>query len=63
MSIYKQLGLVMEEVGAVKKADRNDHQKFNFRGIDAVVNAVSPALRKHGVVVVPEVQDLSLIHI
>jgi hypothetical protein len=57
MSIYKQLGLVMEEVGAVRKADKNTHQNFNFRGIDAVVNAVSPALRKHGVVVVPEVQD------
>lgn len=57
MLIYKQLGLVMEEVGAVRKADKNTHQNFNFRGIDAVVNAVSPALRKHGVVVVPEVQD------
>lgn len=55
--IVKLLTQVMEDVGAVRKADRNDHQKFNFRGIDAVINAVSPALRKHGVVVTPQVLD------
>jgi hypothetical protein len=53
MEIIKQLNLVMEYVGAVHKSERNTHQSFNFRGIDNVVNAVSPALRKHGVVVVP----------
>ena len=56
-SIYERLNAVMIEVTAVKKSDRNDHQKFNFRGIDAVVNAVGPALRKHGVIVQPEVQS------
>jgi hypothetical protein len=56
-SIVGLLSQVMEEVGAVKKGDRNDHQKFNFRGIDAVVNAVSPALRKHNVVITPQVLD------
>lgn len=55
--IYSLMSKVMEDVGAVKKGDRNDHQKFNFRGIDAVVNAVSPALRSHGVVVTPHVID------
>ena len=53
--IHILLSRVMEDVGAVKKGDFNSHQKFNFRGIDAVINAVSPALRKHGVIVVPEV--------
>jgi ERF superfamily len=55
--IIKAISKVMEEVGAVKKADRNTHQNFNFRGIDAVVNAVSPALRKHGIVISPQVLD------
>ena len=32
-------------------------QGFNFRGVDAV-NAVSPALRKHGVVVTPDVRSI-----
>lgn len=48
------LNKVMEEVGAVSKRERNQQQNFSFRGIDAVVNAVSPALRAHGVIVFPE---------
>ena len=55
--IVRLLSQVMEDVGAVKKGDRNDHQKFLFRGIDAVLNAVSPALRKHGVIVTPHTLD------
>lgn len=57
MEIVKLLSKVMEDVGAVRKTERNTHQSFNFRGIDNVVNAVSPALRKHGVVVVPHVNS------
>jgi hypothetical protein len=57
ISIAQSLNEVMKEVGAVKKNDRNASQGFNFRGIDAVVNAVSPALQKHGVIVVPSVED------
>ena len=49
---------VMGDVGAVRKGDRNETQGFSFRGIDAVVNAVSPALRKHGVVVTPDVRSI-----
>lgn len=52
--IFKLLSLVMNDAGAVKKSDFNSHQKFNFRGIDAVINAVSPALRARGVVVFPQ---------
>jgi hypothetical protein len=55
--IVELLSKVMEEVGAVKKGDRNQSQNFSFRGVDAVTNAVSPALRKHGVVVSPQVMD------
>lgn len=55
MEIIQKLNLIMTEVGAVGKDERNQHQGFSFRGIDSVVNAVSPVLRKHGVVVVPNV--------
>lgn len=58
VQIIELLARVMEEVGAVGKDGRNQQQNFNFRGIDAVVNAVSPALRKYGVVVTPEVQSV-----
>jgi hypothetical protein len=57
LTIAQALNEVMKEVGAVAKKDRNASQGFNFRGIDAVVNAVSPALQKHGVIVVPSVED------
>lgn len=59
MSIQECLSRVMTDVGAVRKGDRNDSQSFNFRGIDAVVNAVSPALREHGVVVLPTVRKVT----
>lgn len=55
--IYAALNAVMEDVGAVKKTGFNDFQKFNFRGVDAVVNAVYPALIKHRVSVTPNVRS------
>lgn len=53
MNVIEALGHVMGDVQAVGKHERNKHFGFNFRGIDAVVNAVGPALRKHGVVIAP----------
>ena len=53
LSIYEALGAVMVDCSSVAKRDENSHQHFMFRGIDAVVNAVGPVLRKHGVIVVP----------
>ena len=46
---------VMQDVQGVSKKDKNVAQGFNFRGIDAVVNAVGPAFRKHGGFLVPSV--------
>ena len=57
--IYAKLADVMAELPAVGKDSRNEQQGWNFRGVDAVVNAISPALRKHGVGVVPKVLDIS----
>ena len=58
-TVHQALADVMRAVGHVSKTDRNEHQRFMFRGIDAVMNAVGPALRKHGVVVVPDVQSVT----
>lgn len=52
-TVVEALSAVMGEVQAVGKTGRNTQQNYNFRGVDAVVNAVGPALRTHGVVVVP----------
>jgi hypothetical protein len=50
---------VMRDVQAVGKHDRNSAQGFNFRGIDAVVNAVGPALRKAGGFIVPSIDRVT----
>lgn len=55
-AIYTALAAVMADCDHVAKRDRNEHQRFMFRGIDAVVNAVGPVLRKHGVIVCPNVE-------
>lgn len=57
-AIHVALAAVMDDVKAVAKRDRNEHHNFLFRGIDAVVNAVAPSLRKHKVVVVPRIQSV-----
>lgn len=53
-TVHQALSKVMEAVQAVRKDSKNQAQRFNFRGIDAVMNAVGPALRKYGVVIIPE---------
>lgn len=57
MKVHEAMARVMEDVQAVAKSDRNSSQGFNFRGIDSVLNAVAPALRKHGVIVMPVVEN------
>jgi len=52
-NIYAVMSAAMEEVQAVRKDGFNDSQKYNFRGIDQVVNAVGPIFRKHKIIPVP----------
>jgi hypothetical protein len=56
-TVVQALTAVMAEVQAVGKGQRNTEQGYNFRGVDAVVNAVGPVLRKHGVVVLPMLEE------
>jgi len=46
---------VMADVQSISKADRRDDPggHYNFRGVDRVLNAVGPALRRHGVLLLP----------
>lgn len=46
---------VMADVQSIAKSDRRDDVggRYSFRGVDRVVNAVGPALRRHGVLVLP----------
>lgn len=51
--IYKQMSKVMSEIGNVEKSQTNSAQGFKFRGIDQFVNALYPAMVKHGVFMCP----------
>lgn len=55
--IYQAINSIMKEIGAIGKNQKNQQQNFMFRGIDAVMNAISPALIKYKVFVVPEVLE------
>lgn len=52
-SVIEALVMVMRDVTHVGKEGFNEQQRYRFRGIDGVMNAVGPALRKAGVVVIP----------
>lgn len=57
MNIYQAISKCMEEIGAVGKNDVNKTQGFKYRGIDAVMNAINPALVRNHVFIVPEVLE------
>lgn len=57
MNIYETIAAVMSEIGAVGKTSKNAQQGFMFRGIDAVMNAINPALIKFKLFIVPEVLE------
>lgn len=53
--IYGLISKAMEEIGAIGKDSYNQQQKFKYRGVDAVMNALNPVMRKCGLFVTPEV--------
>lgn len=57
MNIFESINAVMGEIGAVGKNSKNTQQGFMFRGIDAVMNAINPALIKYKVFIVPEILE------
>jgi hypothetical protein len=57
-TIHAALLAVMNDVTYVGKDQYNEQQKFNFRGIDGVLDAVGPAFRKHGILPMPEVTSV-----
>lgn len=60
LAIVAALVAVMDDVRAVEKTEVNQQQGFRYRGVDAVVDAVGPALRAHRIVVLPMVEQLDM---
>lgn len=54
--IYQLIPKVMADVGAIGKDRKNESQNYRFRGVEDFYNACHPAMVKHGVFCVPQVQ-------
>ncbi|RZF18783.1 ERF family protein [Serratia marcescens] len=62
IAVYKAIAGVakdLSEVG-IAKDSQNKQQGFAFRGIDAVYNALSPALVKNGLVILPRITERTI---
>lgn len=57
MNIYESITKIIEEIPAIGKTKENIQQKFKYRGIDDVMNAMQPLLAKHKVFIVPQVLE------
>ena len=57
MNICTAINAIMADVGAIGKDSKNTTQGFMYRGVDAVMNALQPAMIKHKIFVVPEVLE------
>jgi hypothetical protein len=55
--IYSLIGQAMKKIGSVGKTSKNQQQGFLYRGIDAVMNALSPVMADLGLFIVPEVLE------
>lgn len=58
MNIYQAITGAMADVEPIAKGRVNKEQRFNFRGIDEIMNELQPVLKKHGLFVVPKVVDV-----
>ena len=58
-NIFESLTSVMGDIGAVAKDSVNQQQNFNYRGIDAVMNALNPALVKNKVFISSEILEMT----
>lgn len=55
--IYQNIIKAMNEVNSISKDNYNQLQKFKFRGIDDVMNAMHPILSKNNIFVTPEFES------
>lgn len=59
MSVYKAIAAVMGDLAksGISKEQTNTYDKYKFRGIDDVYNALAPLLAKHGLLILPRVLE------
>src|SRR5690606_19110013 len=56
-SVYAKIAAVQSELAqtGISKDSENSFDRYKFRGIDAVYNALAPLLAKHGLCVLPRI--------
>jgi len=61
-TVLKALSAVQRDIAAqgIGKNQENTYDKYRFRGIDDVLNALAPILAKHGVLIVPSMTDCEI---
>jgi hypothetical protein len=59
MKVYQAIAAVMGDLAktGISKDQTNTFDKYKFRGIDDVYNALAPLLSRHGLVVLPRVLE------
>ena len=55
--IYKKISDIMADCPAIEKSQKNEQQKFMYRGIDVVMNVLQPLFIQHRVFAVPEILE------
>lgn len=63
MSVYKSINAVMSELsktGITKDRTNTQGSGYKFRGIDDVLNALSPLLSRHGLCILPRVLNRTI---
>jgi hypothetical protein len=60
MTVLKALSAVQQDLAAIgiAKNQTNEYDKYKFRGIDDVLNAMAPILAKHGVMIIPSIGEV-----
>jgi len=61
-TVIKALCAVQSDLAAagIAKSETNTFDKYKFRGIDAVLNALAPILSRHGVIIMPSVSSCEI---
>lgn len=62
-NVYQLVAAVQAELAkkGISKEQTNTFDKYKFRGIDDVYNALAPILSKHGLVIFPEVTNRTVV--
>jgi ERF superfamily protein len=55
--IYGKMAAVMGKINAIGKDQTNTQQKYNFRGIDDVYNAMHPLFKEQGIFMTTEISN------